>query len=84
MMSKLFKNDADKVKAFQNYVAQIETVLLRYGISGDGELMSKELMEQMNQGGLTGTDQLDFLHQVADNAFVVEKMRQFEAEGRGN
>jgi chromosome segregation ATPase len=82
MMKNLFKQDSDKIKAFQDFVAQIETTLMRYGVSGDGELLSDEVMEAMKSSKTfkSNEDVAKFNNKVQDLAHEVNKAREKDAK----
>ena len=79
MMKKVFEKNADKIGVFQDFVAQIETTLLQYGITADGELLSDEVRTAMN--GMSEDEMFDFVHNVGDKAFDVTVARRQEKKG---
>jgi chromosome segregation ATPase len=79
MMKKVFEKNADKIGVFQDFVAQIETTLLQYGITADGELLSDEVRTAMN--GMSEDEMFDFKHNVGDKAFDVTVARRQEKKG---
>ena len=82
MMRNMFKSEKKTVDVFKSFVAQIETVLKRYGINGDGSLMDDTNREAMALTGMSREEQLDFIHKVQDKSYEVEKNRQKEVKDK--
>lgn len=68
-LKELFSKDTKTVTVFQDFVTQVERVLLRYGVREDGELFEDNLMRQVE--GLTDDEKTDAAHEMIYKTFEV-------------